>query len=153
MKAVIVCASKSHGNTRAIADEIGSVLGAKVVTPGEFNPAELGEYDLIGFGSGVYFMSLDPVLRQLVASLPQVYGKDAFVFATSGIAEPGLRPYLRNFSADLEEKGFDVVGGFSCRGLDTMGPLKLIGGLNKGRPNADDLESARGFAEMLLGRY
>jgi hypothetical protein len=41
------------------------------------------------------------------------------------------------------------VGNFSCRAYDTWTPLKLVGGIRKGRPNADDLAAARAFAEGL----
>jgi len=51
----------------------------------------------------------------------------------------------------LEQKGFDVVAAFSSRAWDTYLPFKPFGGIRKGRPNADDLESARMFAEMLRG--
>ena len=40
----------------------------------------------------------------------------------------------------------NVVGEFSCRGFDTVGPFKLIGGVNKGRPDERDLENAKKFA-------
>ncbi|MEV0435697.1 flavodoxin family protein [Nocardia sp. NPDC050413] len=153
MKALIVCTSKALGNTRKVADAIGSVLDARVVDPAEISAAELGDYDLIGFGSGVYWMSLDARLRAFVDALPAGQNRDAFIFATSGLPELRVRPYLRNLGDQLEDKGFELVGGFSCRGLDTMGPLALIGGLNKGRPSADDLASARAFAEQLRGRF
>ncbi|MFE7721044.1 flavodoxin family protein [Nocardia rhizosphaerihabitans] len=153
MKALIVCTSKSHGNTRKVAEAIGSVLDARVVDPAEISAAELGEYDLVGFGSGVYWMALDARLREFVDALPVGAGQEAFVFATSGLPEPGFRPYLRNLGDQLADKGFEVVGGFACRGLDTMGPLGLVGGLNKGRPSVDDLTSAREFAEQLRGRF
>ncbi|MER2223181.1 MAG: flavodoxin domain-containing protein, partial [Rhodococcus sp. (in: high G+C Gram-positive bacteria)] len=54
MKAIIVCTSVSHGNTRRIADVIAEVLDARVVEPGEIDSAELAGYDLVGFGSGIY---------------------------------------------------------------------------------------------------
>jgi hypothetical protein len=41
------------------------------------------------------------------------------------------------------------VGNFSCWANDTWTPLKLVGGIRKGRPNADDLAAARAFAEGL----
>ncbi|MFF1449682.1 hypothetical protein ACFVYF_16265 [Streptomyces sp. NPDC058274] len=41
------------------------------------------------------------------------------------------------------------MGNFSCRAYDTWTPLKLVGGIRKGRPNADDLAAARAFAEGL----
>lgn len=50
-------------------------------------------------------------------------------------------------------RGFSVVGEFSCKAWDTWGPLKLVGGTNKGGPNADDLEEARVFARGLKEKY
>jgi flavodoxin len=53
----------------------------------------------------------------------------------------------------LMNRGFSVVGEFSCKGWNTWGPLKLVGGTNKGRPNAEDLEEARAFARGLKEKY
>lgn len=50
------------------------------------------------------------------------------------------------FNELLVKHGLSVVGDFSCKGWDTNSFLKLFGGINKGRPNADDLEEARIFA-------
>ena len=36
------------------------------------------------------------------------------------------------------------VGAFCCPGFDTWGPLRLVGGVNKGRPDDTDLERAAG---------
>lgn len=47
------------------------------------------------------------------------------------------------------EHGFEVIGKFSCKAFDVWGPLKLIGGINKGRPNAGDLEKAEKFIKEL----
>jgi len=47
------------------------------------------------------------------------------------------------------EKGFDVIKEFSCKGFDTVGPFKFIGGISKGRPNEKDLENAKNFARSL----
>ncbi|MFJ9692266.1 flavodoxin family protein [Kitasatospora sp. NPDC101183] len=141
MKTVIVCASVSHGNTRRIADAMAQVLGAQVVSPEE---ADLTGADLVGFGSGVYYARLHPSLREFVEGLPQTDNK-AFVFATSGFAVPYTRPLARR----LAGKGFEVVGSFDCRALDTWGPFKLLGGIHKHRPNSDDLAAARAFASRL----
>ncbi|MEI3307063.1 MAG: hypothetical protein V8R40_14225 [Dysosmobacter sp.] len=42
-----------------------------------------------------------------------------------------------------------MLGEFSCKGYNTFGPFKLIGGSAKGRPNEDDLENARTFYRKL----
>ena len=43
------------------------------------------------------------------------------------------------------EKHCPVLGEFSCKGYDTFGPFKLVGGTAKGHPDAQDLENARRF--------
>ena len=49
----------------------------------------------------------------------------------------------------LRSKGYRTVGIFSCPGFDNLGPFRLVGGLNKGRPNDADLAAARSFASGL----
>ncbi|WP_330294685.1 flavodoxin family protein [Streptomyces sp. NBC_00503] len=148
MKTVIVCASVSHGNTRRVADTMARVLGAKVVTPEQADPEELAGADLLGFGSGVFYGRLHPSLTAAVEALPAGPGR-AFVFATSGLPELSLAPFTRPLVRLLEAKGFGVDGSFSCRAFDTWAPFKLVGGINKQRPNPGDLAATRAFAERL----
>lgn len=152
MKAIIVCKSVSHGNTKRVAETIGQVLNARVVDPEEIDAADLADYDLVGFGSGVYNMAFHPQMRAFADSLTRTNRGNAFVFNTSGFSEPPFRRYLRSFTRQLESKGFDVVDTFSCRGLDTWLPLKVVGGIRKGHPDATDLDAARTFAEGLRAR-
>ncbi len=146
---MIVCTSVSHGNTRKVADTIAGVLGCPVVDPAQVDAATIAEQDLVGFGSGIFSLALHPQLREFVSSLPAGQRGSAFVFATSGFPEPPFRPYLKNFAHTVEGKGFDVVGRLSVRAYDTWWPLRIVGGVNKGRPNDADLDAARIFAERL----
>ncbi len=50
----------------------------------------------------------------------------------------------------LQLKGFDVIGEFGCAGWNTNSFLKYFGGLNKGRPDAEDLMNAEVFARDLM---
>ncbi|MEU9304053.1 hypothetical protein [Streptomyces sp. NPDC048269] len=68
---------------------------------------------------------------------------------TSGLPEMPLAPFTRPLVQLLEGKGFEVDGSFSCRAFDTWVPFKLLGGINKQRPNVGDLAAARAFAERL----
>ncbi|KAA2266530.1 flavodoxin [Solihabitans fulvus] len=149
MKAVIVCTSVSHGNTRRVADVMGQVLEARVVTPEQIDAAELATYDLVGFGSGIFLGSFHAQLREFVQSLPEERRGAAFVFATSGFPEARFQRFSRPLVRLLEQKGFQVVDTFSCRALDTYLPFKLVGGIRKARPDAADLAAARTFAEGL----
>ena len=150
MKAIVVCVSVSNGNTRRVADRMARTLDADVVEPEHVDVDELAACDLVGFGSGIYFMNTHRRLRQLIAKLPDAAGQRAFVFATSGSPRLPLWDFLRPTVRALEAKGFEVVDVFSCIGLDTVGPLSLIGGVNKGRPDEQDLTAAERFARHLL---
>jgi flavodoxin len=149
MKSLIVCVSISHGNTRRVADRMAEVLDAEVVEPESVDPDRLPEYELVGFGSGIYFMAVHARLRNLIRGLPHVDNIRAFTFFTSGAREIPLLGYNKSVRNHLESKGFQVLDSFSCRGFDTVGPFGFIGGINKGRPDDHDLDRATAFAEHL----
>ena len=149
MKSLIVCVSVSHGNTAKVAAAMAEVLDARVAEPEDITVAQLSGYDLVGFGSGIFGMAFHPRLRAFITKLPADMRAKAFLFATSGGPELPLWRYTRPMVELLESKGFDVVGTFRCRGHDTWLPLRLVGGINKGRPNAAALDAARSFAANL----
>ena len=49
----------------------------------------------------------------------------------------------------LQSKGYVIVDEFQCKGFNTNSFMKYLGGMNKGRPNAEDLQHAKEFAESL----
>lgn len=150
--ALIVCVSVSHGNTARVARAMADVLHAEVRAPEEVDPATLGEYDLVGFGSGIYYTSVHPRLRDLVEALPEGTGTSAFLFTTSGQGRAQHLPWQRPVADVLAEKGYDVLGSFDCRGYDTWLPLRLLGGIGRGHPDAADLARARDFATDVARR-
>ncbi|HUO37491.1 MAG TPA: flavodoxin family protein [Mycobacterium sp.] len=146
MNSLIVCVSVSHGNTLKVADRMAEVLDAEVVEPEAVDVDRIGGYDLVGFGSGIYFMTVHLRLWTFLGRLPRVDAIPAFTFFTSGASEIPLVGYSQPIRRRLASKGFRVLGSFSCRGLDTVGPLRLVGGVNKGRPSDRDLDAAAAFA-------
>jgi flavodoxin len=95
-------------------------------------------------------MKFHKTLLEFVGALPIVTGKRAFIFSTSG--DGGIQRHAA-LKEQLVNRGFSIVGDFSCNGWDTWGPLKLVGGTNKGRPNEQDLQEARVFARGLKEKY
>ena len=146
MKTLIVYTSIHHQNTEKVAKVIAEELEADLVPVDQAQSRPLEEYDLIGFGSGIYFMKHHKTLLQFVEALPAFIGRRAFIFSTSG--EGGTRKHAA-LKDKMVYRGFWIVGEFSCKGWDTFGLMKLIGGINKGRPNVEDLEKARVFARGL----
>jgi flavodoxin len=146
MSALVICVSKEHGNTRRVADAIAEELGAEVVEPSQVTPEMIAAHDPIGFGSGIRYARPYPELLRLVERLPKQRDKRAFVFSTSGF---GFRSWHLTLNRRLRARGFRIAGEFWCKGLDTLGLLRLFGGVNKGRPDKADLERARRFARGL----
>ena len=146
MTTLIVCVSVSHGNTRKVAEAIGRQLGAEVHEPEQVAAADAARYDVLGLGSGVYGMTFHPRLWRFVRSLPKADDKPVFLFATSGGPALWWSPAALLLRRLLGAKGYRVIGAWSCRGFDTWAPLRLVGGLNKGRPAETDLQRAAAFA-------
>ena len=150
MKSLLVLSSYHHNNTEKIANVFAKVLDAQIKTPQQINPEELQEYNLIGFGSGIYSAKHHKVLLDLADKLPSVTNKKAFIFSTSAImGEAKVAQDHSTLREKLQSKGYMIVDEFSCKGFNTNSFLKLFGGMNKGRPNALDLKDAEEFAQNL----
>jgi flavodoxin len=152
LKALIICHSHHHQNTQKIASAIANTLDAEVKTPQEAESAELSNYGLIGFGSGIYFGKHHKTLLKLVDQLPPVANKPAFIFSTSGEEGKGekLHKALRQ---KLQGKGYQILSEFNCPGYDTTIAAKLFGSQQEGRPNQEDLNAAQTFAQNLKQAY
>jgi flavodoxin len=146
MQTAIIYASVHHGNTRRIAEAIAGVLRATLV-PVEQATALDPLPDLVGFGSGIYFGRHDGLLLEFVRNVKSMPAH-SFVFSTAGISSLSAL-WHRSLVAELRRGGSQVVGQFSCPGWDTVGPLRLFGGLHRGRPNESDLARAIQFAHDL----
>jgi flavodoxin len=151
MNCLLVVFSYHHKNTEKVAKAFAKVLDAQIQTPRETNPEELQGYDLVGFGSGIYSEKHHRTLLDLADRLPQVTGRRAFIFSTSAIMgkEKVAKDHL-TLREKLQSKGYMVVDEFACHGFNTNSFLRYFGGMNKGRPNAEDLKHAEEFAQNLM---
>ena len=158
MKCLIVVYSYHHHNTQKIAEVLGKVLKAQVKTPQQTIPEELPIYDLVGFGSGIDSGKNYKELLNFADKVLQVTDKKAFVFSTSGMpvgvsGQQKLEEYVSKchtaLNETLQSKGYMIVDEFGCAGFNTNKFLKYFGGINKGRPNSEDLKHAEEFALSL----
>ena len=151
LKTLIICKSIHHDNTLRVAQAIADELEAELKTPEVIDGESLAQYDLIGFGSGIYMGKHHRSLVNLVKNLDNLSGKNVFVFYTSGFSKFPARPSFESMLTEqLTEKGANILDIFSCRGLETYGPFKIGGGKNKGHPKETDLNNARDFAKSLV---
>ncbi len=148
---LIIYASIHKGNTEKIAERMGDVLGARAISIQNVKEGDVLSANLIGFGSGIYIGKFHKKLIDFVKKLPEVKGKKAFIFSTSGMKRNVAVNWSHNhFKGILEKKGYEVLGDFNCLGYDTYGPLKYVGGKNKGRPNEEDISSAKEFVRSVV---
>jgi flavodoxin len=161
---LIVLFTTENSSTEKIATAIGRVLDADVKSPQQVDPQNIEKYDLIGFGSGIFDQKHHVKLLEFAEIIPSVLGNNAFIFSTSGVARDSLlkkdgTPKRKNKSFTdphielrnkLLSKGFTLVGEFNCVGFNDNSFLKLFGGMNKGRPNENDLKLAEEFAKNII---
>ena len=116
-------------------------VGADILKAADVNLNKFGKYDIVGFGSGVYNGKLHKELSEILSKLPKQDDRKAFIFSTTGSKTYSSMAHKR-FRPILEEKGFEVIGEFSCLGFDTALTKE---GINKGRPNKQDIKDAEDF--------
>ena len=149
MKTAVCYYSRHHGNTRKVLEAMGEEGDLDLIDVTARQAVRLEEYDCIGFASGVYFGKFqESVLAFARQYLPA--GKPVFFVYTYGGTKGSGAKDLEDIA---REKSSPVLGEFSCRGYDTFGPFKLVGGIAKGRPNARDLEKARKFYRELQQQH
>ena len=141
MKTAICYYSCHHGNTLNILQAMAGGGRAELIDVTARRTVRLEEYDRIGFASGIYYGGFQKSVLQFARQyLPD--GKPVFFVCTYGMRRPG---YTKAIVRIAREKGCPVLGVFGCKGYDTFGPFKLVGGIAKGHPDARDLENARRF--------
>ena len=135
MKTAICYYSRHHGNTRQVLEAMAREGDVELIDVTTRQTVRLERYDCIGFASGIYAFAFHPAVAEFARQyLPQ--GKPVFFVDTYG---------GKAVAEIAREKGCPVLGEFHCKGYDTFGPFRLVGGIAKGRPNIRDLENARRF--------
>lgn len=133
-----------------IAEAMSEVAPATVIDLDYAKFYKLSEYDIVGFGSGIYYGKHAKELFDFIKPLCNK-NKYCFVFSTSG-----SKNYEKNNRALiklLESKNKTVLGSFGCQGLDKFFIFGLFGGMNKGRPNTEDFDAAQEFITEIIKKY
>ncbi|NLD48802.1 MAG: flavodoxin [Clostridiaceae bacterium] len=145
MKVAIAYYSQHHGNTKKLLDAIKNLGDVKLINVVECKEADLSVYDIIGFASGIYFAKFSKAVTKFAKNnLPDK--KLVFLINTYGVKSD----YTKGMKRIIEEKSCRLLGSYGCRGFDTFGPLKLIGGIAKGHPDENDLKGAIEFFRKII---
>lgn len=150
MKILMIISSTHMGNTQKVAEAMAQTVSATIAEIDSISDYDLHDYDIVGFGSGIYFGKHDTKIMNFVNN---VCDKKAytFVFSTSGSSafDKNNKPLVDL----LKSKNKVVLGCFGCKGFDKFGPFKLIGGINKGCPNEKHFQEAQQFIKNIVNNY
>ncbi len=145
-KKIIIYESRT-GNTEKIAKEIADVLKCRTVKVNKVLSDQVKDYQLIVFGTPVHNACPLSGIERLLAEL-QVKDFQGFyaLFCTYGASwrEFSIRDCLTQMEKFGKQK---CLGEFYCPGFHE------IFGTFEGRPNQEDFDNARIFAENILGAF
>ncbi|HPU01364.1 MAG: flavodoxin [Firmicutes bacterium] len=140
MKVAIAYYSQHHGNTKKLLDAIKDLADVELINVVECKKADLSDYNLVGFASGIYFGKFSKAVMEFARNnLPS--NKRVFLINTYGVKGD----YTKEMKKIIAEKSCELLGTYGCRGFDTFGPFKLIGGIAKGHPDENDVKGAIEF--------
>jgi len=152
MKPLIVYCSVYKNNTEKIARIFAEKADCELINIKDVSDINVENYDLIGFGSGVYKESMSPKVFKLVDKL-DLKGKNVFVFSTSGV---GMKFYNNRLIKLLKSKGAINKGSFACKGSLIASEFTknkifdFVGRLSQGHPNDRDIKEAERFIASVL---
>ena len=145
-KTVIVYASKHHGNTFKLIKAISDKYEIAIIDAMKETYIDLQEYDIVGFASGIdfgkFYLEIENFARE---NLP--FHKEVFFLYTCAMDREGFTDSIKEIAL---EKDAVILGEYGCRGYNTYGPWKLIGGMNKSHPTENEIQECVNFYEKLL---
>lgn len=138
-KTAIAYYSAHHGNTKRVLDAIKQEdLSIQLIDVTRTPIFDLSEYDRIGVASGIYYSSFAQQIYQFLENnLPD--HKQVFAIYTAGILKKG---YTRDIRIIAEHNKCKFIGEYGCKGYDTFGPLKFLGGINMNHPTQEEIIKA-----------
>ena len=163
IRTMILYRSKHHGNTKRVVDAIAAAFPGEVdmldvaTVDKKHSQVDLTSYHLIGIASGIYFGEIDRDLARVMQASVRS-GDFVFSLLTYGGAS---KWYGKDIDGICRATHANFLAGHGCPGFDTWGPYKLMGGMNKGRPNDEDIADmvawygklVEGYGEPLVNEY
>ena len=143
MRKAIVYTSVHHGNTEKLVKRVAEECQVDLIDAIKQMNADLNDYDMIGFASGIYYSKFH---QSILKFSEENLSADKKVFL---ICTYGGSANFKSIEQILNKKHASVVGKFGCKGYDTFGPFKLVGGIAKGHPDEEDMKNAVDFVKGL----
>ena len=135
-RVVIIYASVHHHNTKKVVDYIAASIHADTVDILKTPEPDISGYNLIIFATGIYFNRIHKSLQKYM-DRTSFKGKQTALLYTCGMH---YMEFAKPIEKMMKGQGAEYKGSCYCRGYDTFGVLKKIGGIAKKHPNQKDLD-------------
>ena len=124
------------GNTKHLAEAVANAVGVEALPISE---PVVEPVDILFLGNSYYAFSIDPEVREFVASLEKEKVGKIVNFGSAAM----LNSTFKKVKAAADKVGIPMdEREFHCKGE--------FKGLHKGRPNEDDLSAAAEFAKTIV---
>lgn len=147
-KIVIIYASTHHRNTYKLVKAISDKYHIDIIDATQQSSASLENYDVIGFASGIdfgkFYESIEIFAKE---NLPME--KQVFFLYTCAKNRKGFTDSMRGI---VTQKKAVILGEYGCKGFNTYGSWKVIGGMNKNHPTEDEILQAVEFFSSCINQ-
>ena len=145
-KTILIYASKHHGNTYKLAKAISDKYEIAMIDATKETIVDLQEYEVIGFASGIDFGTFYEEIEKFAKNNLPIKKKVFFLYTCA----MERKEFTNSMKKIVLEKEAAILGEYGCKGYNTYGPWKLIGGMNKKHPTIDEINEAIKFIETIL---
>ena len=142
---IIIYSSHHHGNTEKLVKKVVDGTDIKVISVEDAFNIDFNEYNCIGFASGIDFGKFYPDIIEIAKKIPE--NKNVFAIFTCASVNSKMGGQIREIA---ELRNCKFLGKYGCKGYNTYGPWKLIGGMNKNHPNEDEINEGKKFIENII---
>jgi flavodoxin len=146
-KNIIIYASKHHNNTYKLVKAISEKYEITTIDATKETIVDLHGYELIGFASGIDFGKFYEEIENFAKTNLPIKKKVFFLYTCA----MERKEFTNSMKEIVLEKEADILGEYGCKGYNTYGPWKVIGGMNKKHPTEIEIMSAVEFFDKLYG--
>lgn len=147
MKSCIIYFSVHHNNTQKLVESISQSMQMDIYPVLE-ETIPLEEYDTVILASGIYMGYFGKEMLAFIEKYAAILQtKKVVLLYTCG---SGSASYGKKMVERLGKHGIPCQGFWRCKGYDTYGFFKLVGGISKNHPNQKDIQSALAFVNDTL---
>ena len=132
-------------NTFKLLQKMKEVRDIDLIEVSQAKDEDLAKYDIVGFASGIYAWKFSKKIINFIAS-STLNNLNVVIVSTSG--GKATKPHNK-IKEIIKAKQWNLLSEFNTIAVDKFGPFGWIGGLNKNRPNEQEIQQSKDWIKSL----